>query len=59
MIRKRGNIAVLNHIPINNLQQRTQMGSAFVLVVQIIGVLPNVEGGERLEGTIQLGMTSV
>ena len=46
-------------IPIHNPPQSTQISCALILVVEVVSVLPDVKGGERLEGTIQLGMTSV
>lgn len=49
----------INSIPTHNPPQSAQMCSALVLVVKVVGVFPDVKGGERLEGTIQLGMTSV
>lgn len=42
-------VSRLYFIPVHNPPQSIQMGSALVLVIQIIGVLPDVEGKEGAE----------
>ena len=39
----------LYFVPVDNLPQSTQMRSALVLVVEVVGMLPDVEGEEGLE----------
>jgi len=42
-------IPSLHHLPVHNLPELVQVGGAAVLIVQIVGVLPDVEGQNRLE----------
>ena len=38
-----------NNLPINNLPQRRQMRSPSILVIQIISMLPDIKGQQRLQ----------
>ena len=42
-------VPFLHHVPIDNPPQRLQVRGAAVLVVEVVGVLPDVEGQEGLE----------
>ena len=42
-------ISALHHLPIHNLPQRLQVRGAAVLVVEVVGVFPDVEGEEGAE----------
>ena len=45
---KLNNITFLYYFPINNLPQLLQMCGPPILIIQIVGVLPDVEGEDRL-----------
>ena len=42
-------VARLNNIPIDNAPQSLQMGGTTVLVVQVVGVFPNVKSKKRFQ----------
>ena len=46
---KKDLVSTTNYFPIHYPPQSLEMGSALVLVVEIVGVLPDVEGEEGLE----------
>ena len=51
---------LLHHAPVHNVPQRFQMGGPTVLVIQVVRMLPDVEGEEGLEavsdGVIGVGV---
>ena len=42
-------ISFFHHLPIDNPPQRLQMRGAPILIVKVVGVLPDIEGQERFE----------
>ena len=42
-------IANFNHFPVHDFPQFGKMGSTAVLVVEVVGVLPDVEGEQGFE----------
>ena len=49
LIRQKGLISCLYHTPVQDFPEFVEMGGAVVLVVQVVGVLPDVEGEEGSE----------
>ena len=45
----KGGVAALDDLPVDDLPEGGEMGGTTVLVVQIVGVLPDIEGEERGE----------
>ena len=45
-LRSKGGVAVLDDLPVDDLPEGCEMGGTTVLVVQIVGVLPDIEGEE-------------
>ena len=42
-------VPFLHHLPIHNPPQRLQMRGAAILVVEVVGMLPNVKRQQRLQ----------
>ena len=42
-------ISLFYHLPVNNLPQGSQVVGTTVLIVQIVGMLPNVESQQRFQ----------